>query len=69
MLYEVGKRDITRAAAVLADAFQEDPIWTAVCAGEADVRKNLRAIFEMAIRFGLTYGKALAPSKRLEGSA
>jgi ribosomal protein S18 acetylase RimI-like enzyme len=67
MLYEVRKKDIRRAAGVLTEAFRDDPIWTAVCEGEADVQKSLRAIFEMAVRFGLAYGKVLAPSNDLEG--
>jgi len=67
MLYEVGKRDIRPAAAVLADAFREDPLWTAVCEGEADVQRRLRAVFEIAVRHGLTYGKVFAPSRDLEG--
>ncbi len=67
MLYEVGKCDIPRAAAVLADAFREDPIWNAVCEGETDLQKTLRAIFEIAVRHGLTYGKVFAPSENLEG--
>jgi len=67
MLHEVGKREVKRAAAVLADAFQEDPLWTAVCEGETEFRKTLRAIFEIPVRHGLTYGKVVAPSERLEG--
>jgi len=30
MLYPLKKRDTRRAASVLADAFQDDPIWNAV---------------------------------------
>jgi len=67
MLYPLRKRDIRRAAEVLADAFQDDPLWNAVCAGEVDVRKRLRAIFEIAVRHGMTYGEVVAPSERLEG--
>ena len=67
MLYEVGKREVPRAAGILADAFRDDPLWTAVCEGEPDVPRRLRAVFEIAVRHGLTYGRVLAPSENLEG--
>jgi len=67
MLYQVRKRDIAGAAEVLADAFRRDPLWSAVCQGEADVPRRLRAIFELAVRHGLTYGTVFAPSENLEG--
>ena len=67
MLYKVQKRDITRAGKVLANAFQNDPIWNKVCEGESDIEKRFRAIFEVSVRCGLKYGEVYATSEDLEG--
>lgn len=67
MLHKVQKRDAVRAAKVLASAFQHDPGWNKICEGESDIGKRFRAIFEVAVRFGLTYGEVYAPSEDLEG--
>jgi ribosomal protein S18 acetylase RimI-like enzyme len=67
MLYKVQKRDIVRAGKVLADAFQRDPIWNKICEGESDIEKRFLAIFEVSVRFGLTYGEVYASSEDLEG--
>jgi len=67
MLYRVQKRDIVRAGKVLADAFQRDPLWNKICEGESDIEKRFCAIFEVSVRFGLTYGDVYAPSEDLEG--
>ena len=67
MLYKVQKGDIVRAASVLADAFQRDPVWNKICEGESDFEKRFRAIFEMPVRYCLKYGEVYAPSENLEG--
>jgi hypothetical protein len=36
MLYSVQKKDIRQASEVLADAFEEDPIWSKLYEGESD---------------------------------
>jgi len=67
MLYRLKKADIGRASAVLADAFREDPAWSAICTEAQDLDKSLRAIFEIPLRQALTYGEAHAVSAALEG--
>jgi ribosomal protein S18 acetylase RimI-like enzyme len=66
-LYRLQKRDIPRAAAVLADAFRHDPVWDAIMCG---VEPEKRAYaFETPVRYGLRYGEVYAPSANLEGVA
>jgi len=69
MLYRVQKKDITRAGEVLADAFQNDPIWTRIFEGESHNGKKYRAFFESSVRYCLKYGEMYAPSENLEGIA
>jgi ribosomal protein S18 acetylase RimI-like enzyme len=66
-LYPAGKKDVRRAAAVLADAFQHDPVWNAIL-GDA-TRAQRVAVFETPVRHCLRYGEVYAPSERLEGVA
>jgi ribosomal protein S18 acetylase RimI-like enzyme len=66
-LYRLQKKDIHRAAAVLADAFQRDPVWSAIF---GDTKREQRAYaFETPIRYCLRYGEVYAPSANLEGVA
>ena len=67
MLYRVQKGDIIRAGKVLADAFQQDPLWNKIYEGESDIEKRFRAHFEVPVRHCLKYGEVYAPSKDLEG--
>ncbi len=67
MLYPIQKADIQRASRILADAFQNDPIWSAICDGESNTDKRRRAIFEIPLRQALAYGEAVATSAELEG--
>ncbi len=67
VLYPIQKADTRRAARILADAFQNDPIWSAICEGESNIDKRLRAIFEIPLRQSLAYGEAVAMSPGLEG--
>ena len=67
MLYRVQKGDINRAAKVLADAFQRDPLWNKIYEGEPDIEKRFCAFFEGSVRYCMKYGEAYAPSEDLEG--
>jgi len=67
VLHEVQTSDIPQASQALADAFRHDPIWNAICEGEPDVGKRLRAIFELPLRHGLRFGAVRAISPNLEG--
>jgi len=67
MLYRVQKGDIIRAGKVLANAFQQDPLWNKIYEGESDIEKRFRAHFEVPFRHCLKYGEVYAPSKDLEG--
>jgi ribosomal protein S18 acetylase RimI-like enzyme len=66
-LYRLQKKDISRAAAVLADAFQHDPVWNAIL-GDATPEQRAAA-FQTPVRYGLKYGEVYAPSQNLEGVA
>ena len=66
-LYRLQKKDIHRAAVMLADAFQHDPVWNAVF-GDATLAQRAYA-FETPVRYGLKYGEVYAPSEALEGVA
>lgn len=66
-LYWVQKKDIHRAAIVLADAFQHDLVWNAVF-GDATLAQRAYA-FETPVRYCLKYGEVYAPSEALEGVA
>lgn len=66
-LYRLQKKDIPRAAAVLADAFEPDPVWRAVL-GDATPEQRAAA-FETPVRYGMHYGEVYAPSAALEGVA
>ncbi|MBM4464439.1 MAG: GNAT family N-acetyltransferase [Chloroflexi bacterium] len=66
-LYRLQKKDIHRAAVMLADAFQHDPVWNAVF-GDATMAQRAYA-FETPVRYCLKYGEVYAPSGALEGVA
>lgn len=66
-LYPLQKKDIRPAAMMLADAFQPDPVWSAVFGDIALAKKT--CAFETPVRYGLTYGEVYAPSPALEGVA
>ena len=68
-LYKIQKKDIPKAAAVLAEAFDDDPIWSALFEGESNRERKIRAFFECPIRICLTYGEVRASSEHLEGVA
>jgi ribosomal protein S18 acetylase RimI-like enzyme len=68
-LYRVKSRDISKAGAVLADAFRHDPIWTKIFEREASDDRKMGAWYEGSIRYCLKYGMAYATSEHLEGIA
>jgi ribosomal protein S18 acetylase RimI-like enzyme len=67
-LYKVQKKDISKAGAVLADAFQHDPVWNKFFKGEAKIEQK-GTVFESPIRYCLKYGEVYATSEHLEGVA
>jgi ribosomal protein S18 acetylase RimI-like enzyme len=66
-LYRLQKRDVAQAGAVLADAFQHDPVWNAIF-DDAGPQQRAYA-FETPVRYCLRYGEVYAPSAGLEGVA
>jgi ribosomal protein S18 acetylase RimI-like enzyme len=67
-LYKVQKKDIPKAGAVLADAFQHDPVWKKFFKSEAKIDQK-GVLFESPIRYCLKYGEVYATSEHLEGIA
>jgi ribosomal protein S18 acetylase RimI-like enzyme len=68
-LYKVQKKDIPKAGAVLANAFQHDPIWTKIFEDEGKNHQKMGALYEGPVRYCLKYGEVYAPSEHLEGIA
>ena len=66
-LYKIEKKDIRRAGAVLADAFQHDPFWKEVLE-EATIDQR-QTFFEGSVRYCFKYGNVFATSEQLEGVA
>jgi len=66
-LYRVQRKDIPQAAAVLADAFQHDPVWSAVLCDTSPAQRAYA--FQTPVRYGLKYGEVYAASEDLEGVA
>lgn len=67
-LYKLQKKDLVKAAAVAASAFQQDPFWSALFEGETRTERRAGA-FEAPIRYCFKYGEVYAPSENLEGVA
>lgn len=66
-LYKIQKKDIQKASAVLADAFQNDPLWKKIFEGETDIKQKFSAFFETPIRYCLKYGDVYSNSENIEG--
>jgi hypothetical protein len=64
-LHEVGKNDIVPAAATLAAAFQNDPVWSALFEGLP--AEKMAAWYQGPVRYCLKYGRVYATSERCEG--
>jgi len=68
-LYKLQKKDMSKVGAILADAFQHDPVWNKVFKDEPKRDQKIRAFFETPIRYCLKYGEVYSPSENLEGIA
>ena len=68
-LYKLQKKDIPKVGAVLADAFQHDPVWKKVFEGESNIDQKFCAFFETPIRYCLKYGEVYTISENIEGIA
>ena len=62
-LYKIQKKDIKKAANVLANAFSEDPMWKKVFKEE----EMYRVISEVMVKFPMKYGNVFSTSDNLEG--
>jgi len=66
-LYVVSKREIPKAAAVLTDAFQHDPLFSRLF-GDAEERSyKYSKVAHMMLRHCFTYGAVYASSEHFEG--
>lgn len=65
--YQLQKKDASRAGAVLADAFQHDPVWQVLFRDGPPAQRT--AAFEAPVRYCLKNGRVYAPSAALEGVA
>ena len=68
-LYKLQEKDIKEAAATFADAFTEDPIWSALFAEFKDDHDRKCAVYENPVRYCMKYGSVYSTSERLEGIA
>lgn len=66
-IQKLKKQDISKAAHVLVDAFQKDPIWETLFKKMEDENKPFA--FEVPIRYSLRYGGVLTTSDKIEGIA
>ena len=66
-LYKLQPQDLPRVGAVLTGAFQQDPVWKKMFAGEAGIEQKLCAFAETPIRYCLKYGEVYSVSENLEG--
>jgi ribosomal protein S18 acetylase RimI-like enzyme len=62
-LYLLQKKDIKKAANVLANAFSEHPMWKIVFKEE----EKFSILFEIIVRFAMKYGTVVSISDKLEG--
>ncbi len=61
------KAQIKPAAAMLARAFQDDPLFVYFLPDALERKEKLHHIFEVFIRYGILYGEVYATSPNLEG--
>jgi len=62
-LYKIQKKDIKKAANVLANAFSEHPMWKKIFKEE----DKFSVMFEVMVRFCMRYGNVVSTSDNLEG--
>ncbi|NPE06804.1 MAG: GNAT family N-acetyltransferase [Asgard group archaeon] len=68
-LYKLKRRDLKKAAKVLADAFYSDPL-TQYMFPDDETRKEQSAhYFNFTVSYGLKFGEIYAPSPEIEGLA
>ena len=68
-LYKLQKTDFKKAGKVLADAFEEDPIWSRIFSDNKIKAQKINYNFEIPIRYAFKYGEVFASSSNLEGIA
>jgi ribosomal protein S18 acetylase RimI-like enzyme len=66
--YQLPRADVSRAAAVLVDAFHDDPVWRSVFDDRVTPAQR-RAAFEVPLVYCLRFGEVWATTKDLEGIA
>jgi hypothetical protein len=66
-LYTVKKSEIPKAAKVLADAFQEDPLFNSLFGNAVDRSYKYSKVAEMMLRHCISYGAVYASSEQFEG--
>ncbi len=66
-LYKLTPDDIKKASEVYARAYSKITLYEKALEGIEDKSLVLKTFFEIAIRYGLKYGFAYAPSEQLEG--
>ena len=69
MIKKLNKKEIYKASTVLADAFQDDPLWNKLFEGEEDLEIRFRNFFEVPLRFCMKYGEVWSTSDEYEGVA
>jgi len=62
-LYKIKKKDIKKAANVLANAFSVDPMWKKIFKEE----DKYHVISEVIVKFSMKYGNVFSSSDNLEG--
>jgi ribosomal protein S18 acetylase RimI-like enzyme len=66
-LYRLKKNDISRAAPVIADAFQHDPIWNELIGEGVNMSQKFLLIAHFFLKYCFTYGEIYATSDKMEG--
>lgn len=64
-LYSIQKKDIRKAGAVLANAFQNDPFWKKML--KIGNLKQRQVFYETPVRYCLKFGEVYSSSENLEG--
>lgn len=66
-LHQVNKGELVQAGLVMTDAFQNDPVFTAIF--EDATLEQRRAFFTTPVQYSMKYGQVKATSSQLEGVA
>lgn len=65
-LYKLNKRDVPRAAAVLAKSFSDYPMFQYIL-GDRFSADSAKIFLRFLIKYSVLYGEAYAPSREMEG--